>query len=128
MLETPKSHVSEGAARSLCYLLGPFLVALILQFRQHGLAWSVRFHAFHALLFGALWGAGWAVLRLIESISPSWFLSTIVRELRFAFNLWFLLIWAVLLVTAYTGRRFAIFPFLHNLAARLARKSEPRAS
>lgn len=117
------NRFSRGAARALCYILGPISVPLILHLRRHSVFWAARFHAFHATLLGASWGAGWGVLRLIEHVAPSWFLSTIFRELRFILNLSFLIIWACLLVTAYTGTRNAVIPILHDFAGRLTRKS-----
>ena len=67
----------------------------------------------------------WGTLRLIEGISP-WFVALLVKELRFAMNLGFIVIWAALLIAAYQQIRCATVPPLHILAVRLARKSEPR--
>lgn len=118
-----KSHFSDAEARVLCYALGPFSGPLVLHFSRYGNIWSVRFHAFHSILMTALWAGAWSALRLIEEISP-WFLATFARQTRFVMNFGFLLVWALLLVTAYRGSRCAIVPFVHSLAVRLARKSE----
>jgi uncharacterized membrane protein len=118
-------HLSDGDARVLCYALGPISGALFLRLRQYGGVWSVRFHAFHSILMTGFWALVWSMLRLIEEISP-WFLSTVARELRLVVNLGFLVAWAMLLVSAYDGRRFVIVPFVHELAVRLSRKFERR--
>jgi uncharacterized membrane protein len=116
---------SPAEARVLCYALGPLSGPLMLHIRRYGAVWSVRFHAFHSLLMAFTWGLTWVVLRISEAISPSWFLATCVRQLRFAANLLFLLIWLTLLVTAYGGGRCAAVPLVHRLAVRLARRSAP---
>ena len=93
---------SDAEARVLCYLLGAVSGAFFLGFRRYGEVWSVRFHAFHSIFMTAAWGAGWGALRAIERISPSWFLGALAHEIRFAFDLAFVLvrssegIWAVL--------------------------------
>ncbi len=114
-------HLPDAAARMLCYTLGPVSAALILQARQYGSVWSIRFHAFHSMLMSASWAVAWSALRGIEALFP-WFLATIIRELRFAVNLGFVLIWVLLLTTAYGGGRCASIPVVHGLAVRLARK------
>src|SRR5512142_201482 len=86
----------DAVARVFCYVLGPFSAALMLRFGRY--AWSVRFHAFHSMLMTSLWALVWTLLRGIEAIFP-WFLSTAIRQLRFAVNLSFLLIWVCLLAT-----------------------------
>jgi uncharacterized membrane protein len=107
--------------RMLCYALGPVSAALILEVPQYAGVWSIRFHAFHSLLMTASWAAIWGALRGLEAVFP-WFLATVMRELRFAVNLGFVVIWVLLLTTAYSGSRFASIPIVHELAVRLARK------
>jgi uncharacterized membrane protein len=116
---------SIAPIRLLCYVLGPFSFALILAFRRYGHAFAVRFHAFHAMLMSGVWAGIYGGLRLVEHTSP-WFLGMVAKHVRFAMNLWFMLLWVFLLVTAYTGSRFVVIPFIHRLAIRLARK--PAAS
>lgn len=113
---------SEGAARVLCYLLGALSGAFLLQFRNYSEAWSVRFHALHSIFLTAVWGAGWGALRVIERIAPSWFLGTLFHEIRFAFNLGFIIVWLCLLATAYRGIRCAVIPPVHSFAVRMARR------
>jgi uncharacterized membrane protein len=108
--------------RLLCYLLGPFAFMLLPLFRRYGHAFGVRFHAFHSMLMSGVWASVVGALRLVEHISP-WFLSTVAKHTRFAMNLWFVLLWLFLLVTAYTGSRVVIIPSVHRLAMRLARKT-----
>jgi len=114
---------SDAQARLLCYVLGPVSGALMIHSNRYGAIWSIRFHAFHSILMTAFWAVAWGTLRLVEEISP-WLLGVIARELRFAANLAFVLMWAALLITAYEGTRCAIVPPLHGLAVRLARKYE----
>jgi uncharacterized membrane protein len=125
---TQRRHItrrlSEAQARALCYVLGPLSGTLFLQLR-YGAVWSVRFHAFHAILMTASWASIWGILRLAEKLSP-WFLSVVARELRFAVNLGFLVAWVIVSVAAYRGTRCAVIPWVHSLAVRLARKSERR--
>ncbi len=116
------SRFSDAQARVLCYMLGPLSGAFIAAFRQYGAVWSVRFHAFHSMLMTAVWAVAWGALRLIEAISP-WFVSTLAREVRYTMNLGFLILWAVLLASAYEGTRCVIVPYVHMLSVRLARKS-----
>ena len=113
---------SEAQADVLCYLFGPISSALMLVSR-HGQLWSVRFHAVHSMVLTALWAAGWGALRLTEELTP-WFLSTVLRELRFAMNLGFLFLWVCLLIAAYLRVRCAIVPVLHSMSVRLARRLE----
>ncbi len=116
-----KRFIPDAAARVFCYVLGPVSASLMLWFRQYGAVWSIRFHAFHSLLMAGLWALSWSALRAIEEFFP-WFLSTTIRELRFAMNLGFLLVWAFLLATAYGGGRCATVPVVHGFAVRLARR------
>ncbi len=111
----------EAAGRVFCYIFGPLSAAVMLAWRQSSAVWSIRFHAFHSLLMTALWAAMWGALRGLEEVFP-WFLSMSMRQIRFAMNLGFVLIWAFLLVTAYGGGRCATVPFVHSLAVRLARR------
>ncbi|HZT31928.1 MAG TPA: hypothetical protein VFA33_18710 [Bryobacteraceae bacterium] len=110
----------------MCYLLGPFSAGIFLHFPPYGNIWSIRFHAFHSALMTAVWGLAWGLLRLLEQVCPL-FLSMLARQLRFAMNVSFLLVWAALLITAYEGSRCAIIPYVHCLAVRLARRSERHA-
>ena len=112
---------SIAPIRLLCYLLGPFSVALILAFRRYEHVFAIRFHAFHATLMSAVWAGVYGTLRLVEHISP-WFPGIVAKHLRFAMNLWFLLLWLFLLVTAYTGTRMVVIPFIHRFAIRMARR------
>lgn len=118
-----KNLLSEAGARVLCYAGGAVSAALMLQLRQYGHVWSIRFHAFHSILITAAWAAIWGALRGIEAVSP-WFLATVAREARFAANLAFVILWVYLLVAAYRGGREVISVSLHNLAVRLARRTE----
>jgi len=123
-----KNHISarfsDGEARVLCYVMGPLSGGLMLKLRDYGAIWSVRFHAFHSMLMGALWASSWLMLRLAEEIAPSWFAAAVVRELRSGMNFAFCLAWIVLLFSAYGGSRCAVVPWLHALAVRFARKSQ----
>ena len=118
---------TTGQARVLCYALGPFSAVLMLYSGKYGAIWSVRFHACHSILMGAIWVAAWSALRLVQEISP-WFLATLAQEARFALNLCSLIVWACLLFTAYYGWRCAIIPYLHSLAVRFSRRYERRYS
>ncbi len=118
-------RLPDAVARVLCYALGAVSAALMLQLRQYGSVWSIRFHAFHSMLMTASWAVIWSALRGIEAVFP-WFLATTIRELRFAVNLGFVLVWVFLLATAYGGGRCATIPFVHGLAVRLARKFQGR--
>ena len=117
-----KGRFSDAEARVLCYVLGPLSGLFFLQFRHYCDVWSIRFHAFHSMSMAGAWGAAWGTFRLIEAISP-WFVATLARELRFAMDLGFIVVWAFLLATAYGGGRCAVIPPVHSLAVRLARKS-----
>jgi uncharacterized membrane protein len=106
--------------RLLCYLV-PGSGALFLAFRRYGDVFSIRFHAIHSMLLAGTWALTWGALRFVEHISP-WFFGMLASEMRFAFNLWFLILWACLMVTAFHGGRSIDIPVLRWLAARLARK------
>ena len=118
-------RLADSVACVLCYVLVPVSGAFFLFSRRYGDIWSVRFHAFHSVLMTGVWASAWGALRLIEGISP-WFLATLVKDLRFAMNLDFIVIWAVLLFAAYRQVRCATIPPVHLLAVRLARKFERR--
>ncbi len=60
--------------------------------------WSIRLHAFHSVLMTTLGALIRSALCRVEEILP-WFLSTVARELRFAINICFVLVWVALLVT-----------------------------
>ncbi len=120
-----KGRFSRGESRALCYAAGALSGAFFLNFRHHAGDWSIRFHAVHSMLLTAVWAFAWSALRLIESISP-WFLSVLVREIRFAVDLGFVVVWAALLITAYRGSRLALIPFIHSFAVRLGRRYERR--
>jgi uncharacterized membrane protein len=122
-LRNDAGRLSEAEARLLCYLLGPVSSAWVLHLRRYSSVWSVRFHAFHSLLMSGVWVACWGTLSLIEQITP-WFFSALIREVRFAMDLCFLLGWLLLLASAYQGERCAILPLIHGLSVRLARKTE----
>lgn len=117
--------VSDAVSRAMCYLLGPFSGTLLLHVGHHSADLAVRFHAFHSMLMAAVWAAGWGALRLAEAIAP-WFLGTVVKELRLAMNLTFVLAWICLVAAAYQGRRCAVLPWVHALATRLAWRGEAR--
>jgi uncharacterized membrane protein len=118
-------RLPDAAARMVCYALGPVSAAWMLYLRQYGAVWSIRFHAFHSILMTGAWALIWSALRGVEAAFP-WFLATTIRELRFATNLAFALIWVFLLATAYGGGRCATIPFVHGLAVRLARRNANR--
>lgn len=114
---------SDAEARTLCYVLGPVSGAMFLRYRPE--SWPVRFHAIYSILMSAFGVLAWAALGAAEALSP-WFLGVVVRELRLAFELSFLLIWVLLLVSAYQGSRFAMIPALHGLTVRIARRYDRR--
>lgn len=114
----------DGLLRVFCYALGPLSAALILRFRHSADIWSIRFHAFHSILLTTVGAALWGALRTAEHLAP-WFLSVLLRELRFAMTLGFLVAWAFILITAWGGRRCATVPWIHEWAVRLARRTEP---
>lgn len=115
---------SDAEARTLCYVLGPVTGAMFLRYRPE--PWPVRFHAIYSILMSAFGVLAWAALGVAEALSP-WFLGVVVRELRFAFELGFLLTWVLLLVSAYQGSRFAMIPTLHGPTVRIARRYERHA-
>jgi uncharacterized membrane protein len=47
-------------------------------------------------------------------------MGAILREIQFATNAYFVVIWCILMMTAYRGERFVSIPFLHDMAARFA--------
>jgi|GEM_PF-2079923 len=114
---------TERELRVACYLLGPLMALPI--FLRRSEFWSVRFHAAHSLLTSAFCAASWGVLRVLEHISPTWFLGAVMREARYLVNLIWALLWVALLITAYSGVRFVILPWLHVKAVRFARRYEP---
>ena len=124
--ESRTDPISHREARVFCYVLGPISGVLMLQLRPWSEIWSVRFHAYHSIVTGAFWGLLWLSLQLAESLSPSWLMGAFMREMQFLTNFCFIIVWGLLMVTAYWGERFVSFPFLHQLAVRLARHSDKR--
>lgn len=120
--------LSDRDARLLCYALGPLSGALMLRFshfrREDP---SIRFHAFHSILTGVFWALLWCSLVLLEIISP-WFMGAVLREIQFATNAYFVVIWCILMMTAYRGERFVSIPFLHDMAERFATSRAARSA
>lgn len=113
-----------GGARLACYLLGPLSGALILLGRRTSMLWSVRFHAWNSILLGALWAAAWLLAESLETVAPSWFSRTVASELQFLLNASFALVWGLQALSAYRGERFVPIPAVHDLASRLAHRSD----
>lgn len=105
--------------RAWCYLLGPLSAAAVLRMRRYAALPAVRFHAYHSILVGAAWAAVLLSLWVAESVSP-WFLGTLLREARFAFNVICAGIWGGLVIAAYRGWRFSVIPPLERKAWRWA--------
>jgi uncharacterized membrane protein len=121
--------VSDRAARPLCYLLGPLTGVLFLVSPLYSRLWAVRFHAFDSILNSGLWLATWGALKLVERWFP-WFLQVLLGEIRFLVTMTFLILWIMLMISAYKGIRLAV-PLVHSQAVRLARRYErlrPRRS
>ena len=110
--------------RVWCYLLGPLSAAFILRMRRYAGLPAVRFHAYHSILAATAWALVSGSLWAAESVSP-WFLGTLLREARFAFNLICAGIWGGLVVAAYHGWRFTVIPPLEQTARRWAARLHP---
>ena len=109
-------------AASLAYLAGPFSGALILLAERSNE--YVRFHAYQAIL--GLGGLGLLVVGLLLSafgaliFSPALF--TALNWLAFLTLGAWIVLWAVLLVQAFTGRAWAM-PLVGPISARRARRN-----
>ena len=120
---TPSSTgLDQNFAASLAYLAGPFSGALILLAERANA--YVRFHAYQAI-FG-LGGLGLVVVGLLLSafasliFSPSLF--TALSWLAFITLGGWIVLWAVLLIQAFTGRVWQL-PLVGAMAARRAQRN-----
>ena len=113
--ETPQNGLSESAASGIAYLT--FIPAIIfLVVAPYNTNPNVKFHAWQSIFLSVAWFAIWIVLVIIGVIPFLNFLDLILFPLA---GLGFLILWVIVLIQAFQGKRFTI-PVIGPLAAKQA--------
>jgi uncharacterized membrane protein len=106
-----QTGLSENAASGLAYItLIPAIVFLVAApFNQNR---TIRFHAWQSIFLNIAWVAVWVVLGILGMIPMLNLLDVILMPLTM---LGFLILWIILLINAFNGKRFKL-PVLGDLA------------
>ena len=113
--EIAQNGLSESAACGLAYLT--FIPAIIfLVVPPYNTNPNIKFHAWQSIFLSVAWFAVWIVLVIIGVIPV---LNLIDVVLFPVVGLAFLVLWVIVLVQAFQGKRFAI-PVIGPLAAKQA--------
>jgi uncharacterized membrane protein len=113
--ETVQTGLSETAASGLAYLtfIPAIIFLVVAPYNQNA---NVRFHAWQSIFLSIAWAAVWIVLVVLEVIPLLQFLDYVLTPAVF---IGFLILWVMVLVQAFQGKRFKI-PVLGDLALRQA--------
>ena len=113
--QTPQTGLSDDAASGLAYLT--FIPAIIfLVVPPYNLSAKVRFHSWQSIFLAVTWFAVWVVLAFIGFIP---FLNLIDVVLFPLLGLGFLILWLVVMINAFNGKRFKV-PVIGDLAEKQA--------
>jgi uncharacterized membrane protein len=113
--ETPQTGLSDNAACGLAYLT--FIPAIIfLVVPPYNQSANVRFHSWQSIFLSVAWFIIWIALVVIGVIPFVNFLDVILFPLV---GLGFLILWVIVLINAFQGKRFNI-PLIAGFAAKQA--------
>ncbi len=113
--ETPQTGLSDNAACGLAYLT--FIPAIIfLVVAPYNTNAQVKFHAWQSIFLSVAWFVVWIALVVIGVIPVLNFIDIILFPLV---GLGFLILWVIVLVNAFQGKRFKI-PVIGALAEKQA--------
>jgi uncharacterized membrane protein len=113
--ETVQTGLSETAASGLAYLtfIPAIIFLVVAPYNQNA---NVRFHAWQSIFLSIAWAAVWIVLVVIGVIPILNFLDIVLTPVV---AIGFLILWVMVLVQAFQGKRFKI-PVLGDLALKQA--------
>jgi uncharacterized membrane protein len=113
--ETVQTGLSETAASGLAYLtfIPAIIFLVVAPYNQNA---NVRFHAWQSIFLSIAWAAVWIVLVVIGVIPFLNFLDLILTPVV---AIGFLILWVIVLVNAFQGKRFKI-PVLGDFALKQA--------
>ncbi len=113
--EIPQTGLSDNAACGLAYLT--FIPAIIfLVVAPYNTNANVRFHSWQSIFLGVAWFVVWVALVIVGMIPFVNFLDVILFP---AVGLGFFILWLIVMIQAFQGKRFMI-PVLGALAAKQA--------
>ena len=113
--ETAQTGLSDNAASGLAYLT--FIPAIIfLAVPPYNQSANVRFHSWQSIFLSVAWCAVWVVLVIVGMIPVVNFIDVILFPLV---GIGFLILWIMVLVNAFNGKRFKL-PVIGDLAAKQA--------
>jgi uncharacterized membrane protein len=113
--ETAQTGLSDNAASGLAYLT--FIPAIIfLAIPPYNQSPNVRFNSWQSIFLSVAWVAIWVVLVIVGMIPFVNFLDVVLFPLV---GLGFLILWIIVLVNAFNGKRFKL-PVIGDLAEKQA--------
>lgn len=113
--ESVQSGLSETAASGLAYLTFiPAIVFLVVApYNQNS---NVRFHAWQSIFFSIAWAVVWIALMVIGVIPVLNFILVVLTPIV---AIGFFILWVIVLVQAFQGKRFKI-PVIGDFALKQA--------
>jgi uncharacterized membrane protein len=113
--ETPQTGLSENAASGLAYvtLVPAIIFLLVAPYNQNP---NVRFHAWQSIFLAIAFVPVWICLAVIGMIPVLNLVDLVLFPLV---GLGFLILWVIVLVNAFNGKRFKV-PFIGDFAAKQA--------
>ena len=113
--EVAQTGLSDSAASGLAYVtLIPAIIFLVVApYNQNA---TIRFHSWQSIFLGIAWIAVWMVLAIVGMIPFVNFIDIILFPLV---GVGFLILWVIVMVNAFQGKRFNL-PVIGDLAAKQA--------
>lgn len=113
--EVAQTGLSDSAASGLAYLT--FIPAIIfLVVAPYNQSANIRFHSWQSIFLAGVWFALWIGLVIIGVIPFLNFIDIVLFPLV---GLGFLILWVIVMIQAFQGKRFSI-PVIGPLAAKQA--------
>ena len=113
--QTVQTGLSDNAASGLAYIT--FIPAIVfLVTAPYNQNQTVRFHSWQSIFLNVAWVAMWVVLAVIGMVPFLNLLDVILMPLAM---LGFLVLWIILLINAFNGKRFKL-PVIGDLAEKQA--------
>ena len=113
--ETAQNGLSETAASGLAYLtfIPAIIFLVVAPYNQNS---NVRFHAWQSIFLCIAWAAIWIVLMVIGVVPVLNFIDVALAPIA---AIGFFILWVMVLVQAFQGKRFKI-PVIGDFALRQA--------
>lgn len=113
--ENVQTGLSEAAASGLAYLT--FIPAIVfLVVAPYNQNYNVRFHAWQSIFLSITWAVVWIVLLVIGVIPVLNFILVVLTPIA---AIGFLILWVIVLVQAFLGKRFKV-PVVGDFALKQA--------